>query len=101
MRAAQNASGSASASADELPTVQRVHRDPLPHELQLWLHALRYTGPDWSYEAPPPPWAAEDFDGDRWLLEPNALDRFQSKLAELDYDDVQPDSRPGDFTGDD
>ena len=23
----------------------------------LWLHCVRYTGPDWSYECPYPDWA--------------------------------------------
>ncbi|KAK9668938.1 hypothetical protein RND81_13G097100 [Saponaria officinalis] len=27
------------------------------HEEGLWLHCVRYTGPDWSYECPHPDWA--------------------------------------------
>ncbi|KAI8070799.1 pseudouridine synthase [Gongronella butleri] len=39
--------------------------DPNPHQpLGIWLHSRRYTGPNWSYMAPPPPWAAADFDMD-------------------------------------
>lgn len=26
----------------------------------IWLHALRYEGKDWAFEAPPPPWAMPD-----------------------------------------
>ncbi|XP_074317170.1 RNA pseudouridine synthase 7 isoform X2 [Silene latifolia] len=28
------------------------------HEEGLWLHCVRYSGPDWSYECPLPDWAA-------------------------------------------
>ncbi|KAJ2313553.1 DRAP deaminase [Coemansia sp. RSA 2704] len=31
--------------------------DPLPHELCIWLHAWRYSGPDWSFETELPEWA--------------------------------------------
>jgi hypothetical protein len=24
---------------------------------RVWLHAIAYTGPDWHFECPPPPWA--------------------------------------------
>ena len=74
---------------DDVPPLHNVHRDPLPHELVLWLHAARYAGPEWAFEAPLPAWTDPAFDGDRWLLEPDACARMQSKLAELAYDDVQ------------
>ena len=28
------------------------------HCFGIWLHALTYDGPGWSFRAPPPPWAA-------------------------------------------
>ncbi|KMT10952.1 hypothetical protein BVRB_5g112880 isoform A [Beta vulgaris subsp. vulgaris] len=30
------------------------------HEEGLWLHCVRYTGPDWTYECPYPDWAKID-----------------------------------------
>merc|ERR1712071_686806 len=32
-------------------------RDPKPRDLMMFLHAWRYSGPDWSYETQLPPWA--------------------------------------------
>ena len=34
--------------------------DPKPENLMIYLHALRYSGPDWSYITPFPEWANED-----------------------------------------
>jgi len=31
------------------------------HEEGLWLHCVRYTGPDWTYECPFPDWAKLDW----------------------------------------
>ncbi|XP_051873867.1 RNA pseudouridylate synthase domain-containing protein 2 [Pristis pectinata] len=39
-----------------------VRRDPAPGDLVMYLHALRYTGPDWEYSSPLPAWAAADWD---------------------------------------
>lgn len=33
------------------------YKDPKPTELVMYLHALRYSGPDWAYETPMPAWA--------------------------------------------
>jgi len=36
----------------------KIHyKDPGPTELVMYLHALRYSGPDWAYETPMPAWA--------------------------------------------
>lgn len=34
-----------------------VYRDPKPQDLIMYLHALKYAGPGWSYETPLPEWA--------------------------------------------
>ncbi|CAG8494555.1 779_t:CDS:2 [Paraglomus brasilianum] len=39
--------------------------DPLPHQLCIWLHALKYEGDGWKYETELPEWAKTDFVGDR------------------------------------
>jgi len=36
-------------------------RDPKPRDLMMFLHAWRYTGPDWSYETKLPPWAQAEW----------------------------------------
>lgn len=33
------------------------YRDPEPKDLIMYLHALKYSGPGWSYETPMPVWA--------------------------------------------
>lgn len=33
------------------------YKDPRPADLVMYLHALRYSGPDWAYETPMPAWA--------------------------------------------
>ncbi|XP_069773350.1 pseudouridylate synthase RPUSD2 [Narcine bancroftii] len=38
-----------------------VRKDPSPRDLVMYLHALRYTGLDWEYSSPLPPWAAADW----------------------------------------
>ncbi|CAG8436998.1 10492_t:CDS:2 [Ambispora gerdemannii] len=38
--------------------------DPLPHQLSIWLHALKYQGIDWEYESNQPAWASNDFSED-------------------------------------
>ena len=35
--------------------------DPLPHQLCIWLHALKYEGDDWKYEPELPEWAKPNF----------------------------------------
>ena len=39
--------------------VSEAERDAenLRHCYGIWLHALTYDGPGWSFRAPPPPWA--------------------------------------------
>jgi len=39
--------------------------DPLPHQLCIWLHALKYEGDGWKYETELPEWTKTDFVGDR------------------------------------
>ena len=39
------------------PWCARTWRDPAPDELVMYLHALRYDGPGWSYATPMPDWA--------------------------------------------
>jgi RluA family pseudouridine synthase len=33
------------------------YKDPQPKDLMMYLHALKYSGPDWTYETPMPVWA--------------------------------------------
>lgn len=33
------------------------YQDPKPKDLIMYLHAFKYSGPDWSYETPMPEWA--------------------------------------------
>lgn len=33
------------------------YKDPTPKELIMYLHAFKYSGPDWAYETPMPVWA--------------------------------------------
>ncbi|XP_046573302.1 LOW QUALITY PROTEIN: RNA pseudouridine synthase 7-like [Haliotis rubra] len=35
--------------------------DPRKEELVMYLHALKYAGPDWEYSTPLPDWAKEDW----------------------------------------
>lgn len=37
------------------------YRDPSPSDLVMYLHALKYSGPGWSYETKMPEWAASDW----------------------------------------
>jgi len=37
------------------------YRDPKPSDLVMYLHALKYQGPDWSYETDLPDWAKDDW----------------------------------------
>lgn len=39
-----------------------TYNDPNPEQLVMFLHALKYTGPNWHYETPLPYWAKEDFE---------------------------------------
>ncbi|XP_032882475.1 RNA pseudouridylate synthase domain-containing protein 2 [Amblyraja radiata] len=41
-----------------------VRKDPTPEDLVMYLHSLRYKGPDWEYSSPLPPWAAADWHQD-------------------------------------
>jgi len=36
-------------------------RDPKPRDLMMFLHAWRYSGPDWSYETKLPSWAQAEW----------------------------------------
>jgi hypothetical protein len=38
--------------------------DPIEGQLALWLHAYKYAGKSWSYQAPWPIWASEAFQHD-------------------------------------
>ncbi|XP_069861904.1 pseudouridylate synthase RPUSD2 isoform X2 [Dipodomys merriami] len=38
-----------------------VRQDPLPQDLVMFLHALRYKGPDFEYVSPMPTWAQDDW----------------------------------------
>ncbi|WAR12386.1 RUSD2-like protein [Mya arenaria] len=40
---------------------RKLYMDPKPQDLILFLHAVRYKGPDWEYSTELPPWALEDF----------------------------------------
>ncbi|KAM8783940.1 pseudouridylate synthase RPUSD2 [Rhynchonycteris naso] len=41
-----------------------VRQDPLPRDLVMFLHALRYKGPGFEYFSPMPTWAQEDWQQD-------------------------------------
>ncbi|CAG8446670.1 8220_t:CDS:2 [Funneliformis caledonium] len=47
----------------EVCTMQNLP-DPEPHQLFIWLHALKYEGDGWKYETEWPYWAKQDFTGD-------------------------------------
>ncbi|KAM5338191.1 pseudouridylate synthase RPUSD2 isoform 2-T2 [Glossophaga mutica] len=38
-----------------------VRQDPLPQDLVMFLHALRYKGPGFEYSSPMPTWAQDDW----------------------------------------
>ncbi|XP_077542915.1 pseudouridylate synthase RPUSD2-like [Haemaphysalis longicornis] len=40
------------------------YKDPEPKDLFIYLHCLRYSGPNWKYEAPWPSWAKENWTDD-------------------------------------
>ncbi|KAJ3082114.1 RNA pseudouridylate synthase domain containing protein 2, partial [Quaeritorhiza haematococci] len=44
-------------------------RDPVPEQLQIYLHSWRYEGVGWSWETPKPAWASDDYIGDQQLIE--------------------------------
>ncbi|VFV23304.1 rna pseudouridylate synthase [Lynx pardinus] len=41
-----------------------VRQDPLPQDLVMFLHALRYKGPEFEYFSPMPAWAQDDWQED-------------------------------------
>ena len=52
----------------------QLYLDPAPEELEIWLHAWKYSGKtipkdksqegeEWSYQTEPPEWAREDWQG--------------------------------------
>nr|XP_048315428.1 RNA pseudouridylate synthase domain-containing protein 2 isoform X2 [Myodes glareolus] len=41
-----------------------LRQDPLPQDLVMFLHALRYKGPDFEYVSPMPAWAQDDWQED-------------------------------------
>ncbi|XP_053451849.1 pseudouridylate synthase RPUSD2 isoform X2 [Nycticebus coucang] len=43
---------------------QLVRQDPLPQDLVMFLHALRYKGPGFEYFSPMPAWAQNDWQED-------------------------------------
>ncbi|KAH3768987.1 hypothetical protein DPMN_170231 [Dreissena polymorpha] len=51
---------------------RHVYHDPTPDQLIIYLHAVKYTGPDWEYSTSLPYWAKEDFvDTDTQIRWPN------------------------------
>ncbi|XP_019500393.1 PREDICTED: RNA pseudouridylate synthase domain-containing protein 2 isoform X1 [Hipposideros armiger] len=46
------------------PECRLVRQDPLPQDLVMFLHALRYKGPDFEYFSPMPTWAQDDWQED-------------------------------------
>ena len=69
---------------DNLVRLPNLIRDPLPHELCIWLHAYKYSGPGFSYEAPQPAWAADDFTADEWVLNPLAVSTMAALSLAVD-----------------
>jgi hypothetical protein len=44
--------------------------DPMPQQLEIWLHSYQYqNGDEWMYETELPEWAHESFDGDKVLVD--------------------------------
>ncbi|KAJ3417446.1 RNA pseudouridylate synthase domain containing protein 2 [Chytridiales sp. JEL 0842] len=43
--------------------------DPIPDQLQIYLHSFKYSGGDWEYETGTPMWADEGYTGDKVLAE--------------------------------
>lgn len=41
-----------------------LRQDPSPQDLVMFLHALRYKGPDFEYVSPIPAWAQADWQED-------------------------------------
>lgn len=44
------------------PECKEKYRDPKPHELIMYLHALSYKGKDWEYSSKLPEWASPDWE---------------------------------------
>jgi len=44
------------------PDCTNPYPDPLPGDLVMWLHAVTYEGPGWSYSTEIPEWAKEEYD---------------------------------------
>ena len=44
---------------------RRVFAEPRPENMIIYLHALRYTGPDWSYCTSTPKWAQDNWQEQR------------------------------------
>jgi tRNA pseudouridine synthase 9 len=40
-------------------------KDPIPEQLFIWLHSLKYESDNWAYETKLPSWAHDGFDGDK------------------------------------
>lgn len=59
-------------SSDYDPTCKdciQPTRDPTPQELVMFLHALRYSGPDFDFTTPMPDWALESWNEEEdWKL---------------------------------
>ncbi|KAI8905531.1 pseudouridine synthase [Gorgonomyces haynaldii] len=47
---------------DECIECQIQRQDPIPEQLELWLHAHKYEGPGFCYESKLPLWGSDDFD---------------------------------------
>ncbi|RKO91316.1 pseudouridine synthase, partial [Blyttiomyces helicus] len=55
----------------------RRRADPIPEQLEIWLHSWKYEGEGWSFETPEPAFAGDGFEGDRVL--PERFWRFGGK----------------------
>lgn len=48
---------------------ENLRHDPLPEQITLWLHSLKYEGDGWVYETSYPEWAKDDWNGDQDIEE--------------------------------
>lgn len=55
---------------DICPDCAHPFPDPSPQDLTMWLHALTYKGPGWSFETALPSWATKDFDAAEYTKDP-------------------------------
>lgn len=60
--------------------------DPLPSDLILWLHAYKYSGPEFCFEASQPSWARDDYDDTKGTLKPEYFNDWLSRNNMIDLD---------------